>query len=218
MRISPIEVTPVGHFGSDLNVVNAARVSFHKESQEFVEQDAKLINYLAKHNHKSPFNHCFLSFRVKAPILVARQLVKHEYLPWNEVSRRYVDDEPELMAFQWRLSADNVKQGSAGCVSPELQKEADQRYYALVEHSLSIYDWMLTQGISAEQARACLLLSTQTEWIWSGTLFAFVKMLKLRLDPHTQKETQEVAKLIEPYIQQAFPVSYNALKEHTYAQ
>lgn len=126
MKTTPISVTLIDSCGSDLSVVNAARVSFYKESEwdhhihldkEFdvlKEKDAKLINYLAKHEHLSPFNHAFLSFRVKAPIFVARQLVKHKFLPWNEVSRRYVTDDLEFYVPSiWRKKAENVKQGSS---------------------------------------------------------------------------------------------------------
>ncbi len=113
MKISDIEVSLVHHVGDDLDVVNAARVSFDKESLEFSDQDGKLIRYLAKHKHHSPFNHSFLSFRVKAPLFCARQLVKHKFLPCNEVSRRYVDSEPEFyFPENWRNKAANVKQGS----------------------------------------------------------------------------------------------------------
>lgn len=223
MKISPIAVTYIDHSGTDLSVVNAARVSFHKESKQFIEQDAKLIAYLAKHNHKSPFNHCFLSFRVKAPIFVARQLVKHEYLPWNEVSRRYVDEEPEFYFPEyWRKKADNVKQGSSEdrvvlSVSPSIF-DYEEGYLTetpmqLCQYALEHYTALLKQGVCAEQARMILPQNTMTEWIWSGTLFAFAKMLKLRLDSHTQKETQEVAKLIAPLIEKKFPVSYKALME-----
>lgn len=222
MKIAKQEVTYLDHCGSDLSVVNAARVSFHKQSDwdyedsletdpYLGERDVKLINYLAKHNHKSPFNHCFLSFRVKAPIFVARQLVKHEYLPWNEVSRRYVDEEPEFYFPEyWRKKADNVKQGSSSIEVEDVAKYA----LAVCDDTLSQYQLLLGRGVCAEQARMILPQNTMTEWIWSGTLFAFVKMLKLRLDSHTQQETREVAQLIAPYIEQHFPVSYKALMEH----
>ena len=108
-----IEVTYIDHMGSDLSVVNAARVSFGKKHEEFQDKDVGLIRYLAKHNHKSPFNHAFATFHVKAPIFVARQLVKHEYMPWNEISRRYVDEPPEFYKpSNWRERADDKKQGS----------------------------------------------------------------------------------------------------------
>ena len=166
--------------GDDLSVVNAARVSFAKQSSwsdtdmELPEKDAKLIKYLAKHKHKSPFNHCFMSFRVKAPIFVARQLVKHEYLPWNEVSRRYVTEEPEFYIPEvFRAAADNVKQGSSDKAVPFLTNPV-QRASAT---ALMVYDMLLEQGVCPEQARMVLPQNTMTEWIWSGTLFAFAKMI-----------------------------------------
>lgn len=224
MKIVPIEVTLVDSCGSDLSVVNAARVSFHKESAlsdgVLQEQDVKLINYLAKHKHHSPFNHAFLTFRVKAPIFVARQLVKHKFMPWNEVSRRYVDDEPEFYFPEvWRGRSDNAKQGSSekeisyitlenfcGPVAPETEVLVDQMH--------SWYQILLKSGVAPEQARMVLPQNTMTEWIWSGTLGAFGDMLKLRLNPHTQKETRDVAELIAKEVSQLFPISLKAMLEN----
>jgi thymidylate synthase (FAD) len=213
MKIAKQEVTLLDSCGSDLSVVNAARVSFNKQTTEMADKDAKLIDYLAKHKHKSPFNHCFMSFRVKAPIFVARQLVKHEYLPWNEVSRRYVTDEPEFyIPDGWRMSADNVKQGSGGL----LVDQGTQKEIALMttQYSLDAYNTLMRNNVCAEQARMVLPQNTMTEWIWSGTLFAFAKMCKLRLDPHTQKETQEIAQLISNEASKLYPTSWKALMEY----
>lgn len=218
MKISDIEVKLIHHVGSDLDVVNAARVSFNKESEwegwsddpQLQEKDKKLINYLAKHKHHSPFNHSFLSFRVKAPIFVARQLVKHKFMPWNEVSRRYVDDEPEFyFPEHWRARAYNVKQGSDNSFIEPLEEYADDATFA----ALSAYNRLLTEGVCPEQARMVLPQNTMTEWRWSGTLGAFLDMLVLRLDPHTQKETRIVAELIANEVRQLFPVSYAAYLE-----
>lgn len=223
MKLAAIEATLIGHFGSDLNVVNAARVSFEKES-EFLrleayvgnevqvtnvlsEADKRLINYLAKHKHFSPFNHCFLSFRIKAPIFVARQLVKHKFMPWNEVSRRYVDSEPEFfIPTQLRGKAENVKQGSAEGANID-----NAILLRTTAEALGYYQDLLDQGVCPEQARMALPVNTHTEWIWSGTLGAFADMLKLRLDPHTQKESRDVAELIHKQISPLFPVSLDAL-------
>lgn len=209
MKIATIEVASIHpeRWGNDLDVVNAARVSFHKISEEFTEQDAKLINYLAKHKHHSPFNHTFLSFRIKAPIFVARQLVKHKFLPWNEVSRRYVDSEPEFYFNEnWRKRANNVKQGSS-------QEFVDVNTW-WTQHTVSLllqeYNRLLDLEVCPEQARMVLPQNMMTEWIWSGTLGAFLDMLVLRLDPHTQFETQLVAKFIAGYVKQHFPASYAA--------
>jgi thymidylate synthase (FAD) len=224
MKITSQSVELIDYCGDDLSVVNAARVSFNKQSEfdydygmdgltnlRLTEKDAKLINYLAKHKHKSPFNHCFMSFRVKAPIFVARQLVKHEYLPWNEVSRRYVTDEPEFyIPDNLRAKAENVKQGSSDQHIAFLSNPV-QRASAT---SLMVYDMLLEWGVCAEQARMVLPQNTMTEWIWSGTLFAFAKMCKLRLDAHTQRETQEIAMMIDKEAAKLYPVSWKALMEY----
>lgn len=207
------QVEYVDHFGDDNSVVNAARVSFNKEAGLYSnEQNMKLIRYLAEHNHKSCFNHAFVSFRVKAPIFVARQLVKHEYLPWNETSRRYVDDTPEFFSLEWRYRPDkSIKQGSGEVVNTDDQVKADAIFWSLAEHSLKAYNDLLSLNIAPEQARAALLLDTCTEWVWSGSLFAFAKMCNLRLDSHTQKEATEVASKISEKMKELFPVSWKAL-------
>lgn len=208
-----IQVEYIDHFGSDESVVNAARVSFSKTAELYSkEQNNKLIKYLADHNHKSCFNHAFMSFRVKAPIFVARQLVKHEYLPWNETSRRYVDSEPEFFELEWRYRPDNsIKQGSAGELNPEDKIKADKVFWELAEHSLQAYNSLLELKVSPEQARAALLIDSCTEWVWSGSLFAFAKMCNLRLDSHTQEESRQVAKEIDKVAKELFPESWKSL-------
>ena len=215
-----IEVKYIDHMGNDLSVVNAARVSFGKQSKlECIDivkgkyvlnnKDTKLINYLAKHKHKSPFNHSFVTFHVKAPIFVARQLVKHEYMPWNEISRRYVDDEPEFYKpDHWRGRSTDKKQGSEGkadtLVSPHYAYEA----------ALGTYKQLLSDGVAPEQARMILPQSMMTEWYWSGTLYAFAKMCQLRCAKDTQQESREVAMQVSEYMEKLFPVSWDALWEH----
>ncbi len=221
IKIADIEVKYIQHCGSDLSVVNAARVSFDKESflidgdepgnpAYLSERDTKLINYLAKHDHKSPFNHSFITLKIKAPISVARQLVKHKFMPWNEVSRRYVSDEPEFyIPDVFRAAAENVKQGSS---------EDDSGYdrHAAIEHSqncLDEYNARLAHGVCAEQARDALPLNAMTEWYWSGTLGAWADMLILRLAKGTQKESRTVAEKARDIIEPLFPVSLKALLE-----
>lgn len=210
MKIANIEVELLGHYGSDLEVVNAARVSFHKRANTMSPKDESLIKYLAAHKHHSPFNHAFMSFRVKAPLYVAAQLHKHEYMPVNSVSRRYVDSEPEYFQTKWRWKAPNVKQGSGNEVDEKTQALADGIFGDLCEQSINTYNELLALGICEEQARRALLVDAATEWIWSGTLKAVLKMLSLRLDEHAQRETQEVAKKIATYVKNLFPVSYGA--------
>jgi thymidylate synthase (FAD) len=230
MKITGISVELIDTMGTDLSVVNAARVSFDKESdwvmsykETYDDQygniqemqfnlnpaDKKLIKYLADHNHWSPFSHAFASFRIKAPIFVARQLVKHTVgLAWNEVSRRYVSSEPEFyLPEYWRKAADNVKQGS----SDENSNWDAGFTIAALNTILLEYELMLSRGVCAEQARMILPQNTMTEWIWSGSLYAFARVCKLRLDSHTQKETQVVAHFISDYMKKSFPVSWEVL-------
>ena len=214
-----IKVTYIDHMGSDLSVVNAARVSFNKKSDwlpkvhngeenVLLPKDGKLIHYLARHKHTSPFGHCFASFHVRAPLFVARQLVKHKFLRWNEVSRRYVDDDPEFyVPDEWRGRADNVKQGSYGTVdlSPELAKN-------MVESATHDYKYLLAKGVCPEQARMIMPQSMMTEWYWSGSLDAFADMCRLRNAPDTQQESREVAAYISDKMMELFPTSWAALR------
>lgn len=206
-------VTFIDSMGDDLSVVNAARVSFNKQSFKIDEKDEKLIEYLAKHNHWSPFAHAFLSIQVKAPIFVARQLVKHQVgLAWNEVSRRYIDTEPEFYipdVFHKRPDA-SIKQGA----SEEVMKEGPFWYASAVAHSidcLDLYKNAIEMGMAPEEARMFLPLNTMTEWIWSGSLMAFARVCNLRLDPHAQGATREVAEEIYDILQSIFPHSTKAL-------
>ena len=212
--MTQITATLIDSMGSDLSVVNAARVSFGKKSEwnpnfrdekPLYERDAKLIKYLAKHKHLSPFGHAFASFHIKAPIFVARQLVKHKFLRWNEISRRYVDDEPEFYTPDvWRGRADDVKQGSSGVVN-----NVDDDQYKV--YSLDLYQGLLEQGVAPEQARMVLPQSTMTEWYWSGSLDAFAAMCRLRCAPDTQYESRLVADPISDIMAGLFPVSWAAL-------
>lgn len=209
--------------GSDLTVVNAARVSFDKESEtekytdEFdilrerlSDKDAKLIAYLARHNHWTPFAHATLQFRVTAPIFVARQLVKHQVgLVWNEVSRRYVDDEPVFYwPSAWRGRPVNAKQGSDGEIKNVVVQTQFERF---CQRALNQYNLMIVAGIAPEQARMVLPQNVMTSWYWTGSLMAFARVCKQRLDPHAQQETREVAQQINELIKPLFPVSWAAL-------
>jgi thymidylate synthase (FAD) len=227
MIMTQIKATLIDHMGSDLSVVNAARVSFGKESQavEWLNydypngnrcgdliavldgRDTKLIRYLAKHRHISPFGHCFVSFHIKAPIFVARQLVKHKFLRWNEISRRYVDDEPEFYTPDvWRGRSADKKQGSEGVV--DVGDWGDTNWACL-----KAYNDLLEHGVAPEQARMVLPQSTMTEWYWSGSLDAFADMCNLRCKSDTQYETRLVAWHINRHMDRLFPVSWAALRD-----
>ena len=223
-----IEATYIDHIGTDLTVANAARVSFGKQSEmdtsdvwgppTLKDKDAKLIQYLAKHKHISTFGHCFASFHIKAPIFVARQLVKHKFLRWNEISRRYVDAEPEFYVPDvWRGRSEDKKQGSTDEeVNPcdfygfDSMAEAVNSFDG---EQLKLYNDMLAAGVCPEQARMVLPQSTMTEWYWSGSLDAFADMCKLRCASDTQAETQEVAWAISLKMEDLFPVSWVALRD-----
>lgn len=230
MKTADISVELIDSMGSDLSVVNAARVSFDKQSEwcsgfeldewekpiygkpitKLCDDDSRLIRYLATHNHWSPFSHAFASFRIKAPIFVARQLVKHTVgLAWNEVSRRYVSSEPEFyLPDYWRKSAANVKQGSSDEEAMSLEMSGFDDF---CEHAANFYSDMIDSEVCAEQARMILPQNTMTTWVWSGSLYAFARVCNLRLDSHTQRETQVVAQQISNHMKDLFPVSWETL-------
>jgi thymidylate synthase (FAD) len=217
-----IKAALIDHMGSDLSVVNAARVSFGKKSgwekalcgKVLSGKDVKLIHYLATHKHYSPFGHAFASFHVKAPIFVARQLVKHEYLRWNEISRRYVDDEPEFYTPDvWRGRSDDKKQGSDGVSvwNHGVGTGYREQEYEVMKEVSWLYGKMINLGVAPEQARMVLPQSTMTEWYWSGSLDAFANMCKLRCASDTQYESRVVAEAISGVMSRLYPVSWAAL-------
>lgn len=192
--------------GSDLSIVNAARVSYGKQKDQLDDSDVKLIRYLAKHKHTSPFGHVFASFHVAAPIFVARQLVKHKFLRWNEISRRYVDYEPTFWSPRgWRGRPVDSKQGSSGEVKSQSTIDFAQRA------ALDTYQNLLKDGVAPEQARMILPQNMMTEWYWSGSLDAFADMCKLRCAKDTQYETQIVANQIDGIMLDLYPHSWSSL-------
>lgn len=202
----------VNSMGGDLTVVNAARVSFNSHSKELNRKDERLISFLAKHGHWSPFAHVILQFRMKAPIFVARQLVKHQVgLTWNEVSRRYVDTDIEFYEPKiWRKAADNVKQGSSDESSgwerwgSRIEKSMNSTQLALAE-----YEDAIASGVCMEQARMLLPQSMMTEWYWTGSLVAFARIVEQRTHSTAQRETQEVALLIKQAIDNIPELKYS---------
>ena len=212
-----MRVELVDRLGTDLTVVNAARVSFSKHSEEMQDTDERLIKYLAQHGHWTPFGHPQLQFRISAPIFVARQLVKHQVgLVWNEVSRRYVDDDPKFFMpgpEGWRGKPENKKQGSSGNIQIllPLEKEVLQT----MTHCKLIYKELLEQGVAPEQARMILPLSMYTEWYWTGSLAAFARVCKLRMAPDAQEEAQEIARQLDAECAKLFPISWKYLVQYS---
>jgi thymidylate synthase (FAD) len=210
--MSEMQARLVDSMGSDLTVVNAARVSFNSHSKELNRKDERLISFLAKHGHWSPFAHVILQFRMKAPIFVARQLVKHQVgLTWNEVSRRYVDTNIEFYKPKvWRKAAENVKQGSSDESSgwerwgSRIEKTMNSTQLALAE-----YEDAIASGVCMEQARMLLPQSMMTEWYWTGSLVAFARIVKQRTHSTAQLETQEVALLIKKALDEKETITHS---------
>ena len=246
-----IDAKLIDAMGTDLTVCQTARVSFSKASEwectcgntQWVHdydyghycgscnsgdstclsaKDTKLIKYLASHKHMSPFGHCFASFHVKAPVFVARQLVKHKFLRINEVSRRYVSSDPEFYTPDvWRGVAKDKKQGSAGDVSDvyDMPEESAFGYSSITGDVHNVnqcasegYRHLLSCGVAPEQARIVLPQSLMTEWYWSGSMDAFADMCNLRCTDDTQSETRLVADVIEEVMLGLYPVSWKALR------
>ena len=239
-EVSQVNIDYVQHWGDDLLVCNAAHVSFDKQSEwdtvtsehedssgpytEYVlsDKDAKLIHYLAKHKHTSCFEHMGATLKLKVPIFIARQIQRHRTFSYNEVSRRYVDNEPEFFwPDKWRGRAKDKKQGSSDEIVDRVWwTDVDNAYPCdegakeVAAFCLSRYNDMLKCGVAPEQARMILPQNMYTEFYMSGNLRAWEHFLKLRLDEHAQVEVQEVAKQVAEILQPLFPVSMSALMEN----
>jgi thymidylate synthase (FAD) len=219
-----MEVTLIDKMGDDSRVVDAARVSFSKVAENYTqEQNNKLIKYLATHGHFTPFTHPMITVREKVPIFVARQRFKHTVgFTYNEVSRRYVDDTPEFyIPDTWRSRPDkSMKQGSGseiidhfpdhGFCCNAYDKITD-RYEDFLSHAEQLYSDLLHAGVAPEQARMVLPQSMYTEYYCTGSLAAWARAYKLRVDAHAQKEIQDVAIKWDEIIRPLFPVAWSAL-------
>lgn len=203
----------VDHMGSDLSVVNAARVSFSKHTEVMQEGDVKLISFLARHNHWTPFAHPQITLRMSAPVPIRTQCFKHKQgFVENEESRRYIKGTPELyVPDEFRQAAENVKQGSAG-VHPKSAYWL-RRYNRVTVEALCEYADMIKDGVCPEQARFILPQGCMVNWIWTGSLAAYARFYRQRTDPHAQKEVQLLAEKVGTIIEPLFPVSWKALTQ-----
>ena len=204
----------VDHMGSDLTVSNAARVSFANHKDEFDEKDEKLIRYLAKHNHWTPFAHPQITLRIKAPVPIRVQFFKHKQgFVENEISRRYVSFLPEFYHPEWRSKPEgNAKQGSAEKIPWCTERDSwDCDLDQLVDDALHLYERMIDEGVAPEQARFVLPQGMYTEWYWTGSLAAYARFYKQRIDPNAQWEVQQYAEAVGKIIQSLFLVSWNEL-------
>lgn len=207
-----ISVELLDHMGDDLTITNVARVSFNKWKEEFDSKDERLINYLAEHEHTSPFRHNSIQIRCKAPIFLARQLMKHQVgLSWNEISRRYVDTDIEFFEpEEWRSRPkDGIKQGSGEVIT----HSGLANYRTAVKRCLDTYEYLLAINVAPEMARMVLPQSMLTDWVWTGSLQAFYHVYRLRSGEGSQKEAQVFAKKLEEVIEPLFPKAWVALKK-----
>jgi thymidylate synthase (FAD) len=215
-------VNYVEHMGSDLTVVNAARVSFSKTSEwetaddgthKLSQRDQRLIRYLAEHGHWTPFAHPQITLRIKAPIFVRTQLFKHKVgFTENEISRRYVTNQPEFYMPDWRSApTDGAKQGSSDFIYDSIIADFDAMFDVAANKNIEIYNKLLKEGVAPEQARAILPQSTYTEWWWTGSLSAYARVFKQRIDAHAQWEVQQYAGAIGKILEPLFPHSWSVL-------
>lgn len=207
-----MKVEYVDHMGSDLTVVNAARVSFSKHKEFMDDSDEKLINYLATHRHITPFQHPQITLRMQAPVPIRTQLFKHKVgLTENEESRRYIKTVPELFVpknFRSKPEG-SIKQGSSG-----VHEESETYLKVYEEHcqnAIDLYVEMVEKGIAPEQARLILPQGVEVNWYWTGSLAAFARVYWQRSDNHAQKESQDIAEMIAKVIEPLYPISWRCL-------
>lgn len=210
-----MKIELLSHFGDDLMIVNAARVSYGKSKECLDEKDAKLIKFLVEHKHIAPFRHPQLQFRIECPIFVERQLFKHQVgLSANSISGRYVDFSDKYYLFdELRKQSKSSKQGSEGVLD---RADLLERMKSHIEAGAQLYKELCEAGNAKEQARAILPLCLETQFIWTGSLLAFFHLWNLRLKPDTQEETRlavaEMLKLAKEIPGEPFKYSLEAFK------
>lgn len=202
----------ITHMGDDLMVANAARVSHFNHKEEFDEKDEKLIGYLERHQHWTPFAHPQITLRMTAPIPIRTQCFKHKVgFVENEVSRRYVKFTPSFYRPRWRQAHKNVKQGSGEEFSQPESLQFRSMYEQVIHHCIDSYERMIENGVCPEQARFILPQGMETTWYWTGSLAAFARFCVQRGDSHAQKEINELSQMVSEIISELFPVSWKAL-------
>lgn len=203
----------IDHMGDDSSVVRAARVSFaNDQTLQDIKRDKSLINYLAKHNHWTPFSHTAITLRMTAPVPIRTQAFKHKVgFTENEESRRYISYTPEYIIPEFRMSSPSKKQGSGSAFDGDDQKELQQLYLSSVKAAVATYEALLQKGVCEEQARFVLPQGTLVHWYWTGSLSAYARFFKQRTDPHAQQEIQELAHAVGSIIKPLFPYSWSVL-------
>ena len=210
----------IDHMGTDLTVVNAARVSFGKRKEAFDERDAELVDYLAQHEHTAPFRHAYLTFHVKAPIFVFRQWMKHRVASdFNEISGRYVEfkEDEYFVPGSFRQQAKVNKQGSEGEIGEADRQPALDAYLEACQQSVAHYKKLIELGVCREQARCVLPLALYSEVYWTASLQAVAHFLHLRLDAHAQWEIRQYAQAVKSLTEPLFPAGLAALMKAPWA-
>jgi thymidylate synthase (FAD) len=215
----------INNMGSDLDVVNSARVSFDKEVSSLGDKDVNLINFLVKDKHDSTLRHCVMTFEVYAPLLVARQWYKHavssshldDQVGWNESSRRYITEKEVFYipgTMEWRGAPENRKQGSSDTVSSEIGAKYLQRLRASVERGVRDYESALEDGIAPEQARLLIpAYAMYVRWRWTASLNALLHFVSLRVANDAQYEIQQYANVINEIVKEHYPLTSQAWNE-----
>ncbi len=207
--ISSVELIRVS--GTDLDVVNAARVSYGKVAHQMTQKDETLIQYLMDHEHTSPFEHNQLSFRIKAPIFVIRQWMRHRMNSYNEISYRYVESALQFyIPTIWRNQDHKNRQGSVGGAE---NSDYTERYTAMLHEVANLYKDLLSKDVCREQARAILPLCTYSEFIFTTNLHSLMHFIRLRTHPGAQREIRVYAHAMLAMAQNYFPVSLQAFKK-----
>ena len=208
------EVQYIDHMGSDLSVVQAARVSFAQDFESSVlrESDINLINYLGSHNHWTPFAHTSITLRMKAPIPIRTQCFKHKQgFVENEESRRYISSTPQFLEPTWRIGVSNKKQGSGEKIKGSLKTLIQTAYENAMDQAICTYKTLISSGVCEEQARFVLPQGCMVNWYWTGSVAAFARFYSLRVDSHAQVEIQELAEKVGDIISELYPNSWEAL-------
>jgi len=215
----------INNMGSDIDIVNSARVSFDKEVEELEEKDEKLISFLVKHKHDSTLRHCTMTFEVYAPLMVARQWYKHavssthldDQLGWNESSRRYITEKEEFYiphTDQWRSTPENRKQGSGEALPMDIGAKHLQRLRASVNRGINDYEDALRDGVAPEQARLLLpAYAMYVRWRWTASLNALLHFISLRTDVHSQYEIRQYADVVNEIVKEYYPITAKAWNE-----
>ena len=219
-------IKPVNNMGSDIDVVNSARVSFDKEIKEISDKDRNLISFLVKEKHDACFRHCVMTFEVYAPLMVARQWYKHvvgsthldDSMGWNESSRRYITEQEEFYVpgtIGWRKAPDNKKQGSGEDLPNDLGAKYTQALRSQIRKGVMLYHEALRDGVAPEQARLLLpAYAMYVRWRWTVSLNGALHFLSLRLDSHAQWEIQQYAKAVNTIVHQQYPLTSEAWNQH----